>query len=537
MKNIFKTTYLIALASSVAFTSCIDEVFPTSNVSQEQLESSVKAGDAMIMAMPGFMVNWNTSGAEWHGDFGYSSMMHIRDCMTGDMSLLEAGLNYNQWGNYTQIVYLGQNYASVQRIWNYYNKQVLACNKALEYYGEDVTEDAAKGARATALAFRAMTYLDLARWYEFLPNNNTSPITKDGNDVTGLTVPIVTEKTTEQEARNNPRAPHAEMSAFILADLDYAEQNIGYANYGTALLPNLACVYGLKARLYMWDENYPKAAEYAEKAIAASGKRPLTKDEWINPKSGFNTLDNNSWMWGIQFAKENDAVQTGICNWTSMMSPEAEYGYAGVGACPIVDASMYARISDTDFRKLSWITPGVTDLVYDFPLCVEDYRGYYVNNFPYCSIKFRPGAGNTSDYNEGSATAVPVMRVEEMYFIQAEALAHSNPAQGKAFIEDFMKNYRDPNYVCEVADKDAVVEEIVFQKRVELWGEGHTLFDIKRLNYSVTRNYEGTNFYAGSEHNTIGRPAWMNMVIVQSEGNNNEAVAKWNNPDIPDSYE
>lgn len=537
MKTIFKSTLVLAVAAGLGLTSCVEEVFPTSSVTQDQLESSEKAGEAMLYAMPGFMVNWNTTGAEWHGDFGYSSMMHIRDCMTGDMSVLGIGLNYNQWSNYTQIVYLGQSYASVQRLWNYYTQQVLACNKALGTYTADVTSDYDKGARATALAFRAMTYLDMARWYEFLPNNNTSAITSKGNDVTHLTVPIVTENTTEQEARNNPRATREEMFNFILADLQYAEQNISNVSFGTILLPDLGCVYGLYARLYMWVEDYPKAAEYAEKAINASGCSPLTQDQWTSPTSGFNTLDNPSWMWGLKFEKENDAVQTGICNWTSMMSPEAEYGYAAVGAAPIIDASMYDRISDTDFRKLSWVVPSANSpLVWDFPLVNEADRAFYVYNFPYATIKFRPGMGNCTDTNVGSATAVPVMRVEEMYFIHAEALAHSNPAAGKQALEQFMTSYRDPNYTCNVSDMDAVVEEIVFQKRVELWGEGQTLWDIKRLNYSVTRAYEGSNFYEESQHNTIGRPAWMNMVIVQTEGNNNAALDGWNNPDIPDSY-
>lgn len=536
MKTIFKSTLLLAVAAGMGLTSCVEEVYPTSSVTQDQLASSEKAGEAMIFAMPGFMVNWNTSGGEWHGDFGYSSMMHIRDCMTGDMSILGAGLNYNQWGNYTEIVYLGQNYASVQRIWNYYTQQVLACNKALRHYYEGIEGDYNQGARATALAFRALTYLDMARWYEFLPNNNTSAVNIEGNDVTNLTVPIVTENTTEEEARNNPRATRDEMFNFILSDLQYAEQNIGKAGYGTALLPDLGCVYGLYARLYMWVENYAKAAEYAEKAISASGCQPLNQEAWTNTNTGFNSPDNTSWMWGLKFEKENGAVGTGICNWTSMMSPEADYGYAAVGACPIVDARMYARISDTDFRKLSWITPGVTSLVYDFPLIEEKYRGYYVNYFPYCSIKFRPGMGNTTDPNVGSATAVPVMRVEEMWFIYIEAIAHSNPAQGKALIEQWMQTYRDPKYTCSASSMEDVVEEIVFQKRVELWGEGQTLWDIKRLNYSVVRDYEGTNFYEDSRKNTVGRPAWMNMVLVQTEGNNNAAVAKWNNPDIPDNY-
>lgn len=77
-----------------------------------------------------------------------------------------------------------------------------------------------------------------------------------------------------------------------------------------------------------------------------------------------------------------------------------------------------------------------------------------------------------------------------------------------------------------------MVEEIVFQKRVELWGEGHTLFDIKRLNYSVTRRYDGTNFRNETAFNTVGRPAWMNMVFVQTEGNSNSAMKDWNNPEF-----
>lgn len=544
MKNLAKYTAILALSSSVALTGCIEEVQPTSSVSQEQLESSVKAGEAMIMAMPAMMINWNTLGASWHGDFGYSSLMHIRDCMTADMSLNPDGSNYNQWSNYTGIVYLGQNYASVQRIWNIHTKIILACNKAASVYPADLEDNYSHGARATALAFRAMLYLDFARWYEFLPNNNTSATNAYGNNVEHLTVPIVTELTTQDEARNNPRATRQEMFDFILADLDYAEANISYANYGSLTLPDLACVYGLKARLYMWVEDYAKAAEYARKAIAESGKTPLTEAEWLSTTDGFNSFRNNSWFWGMKFEKENDAVQTGICNWTSMMSAEAAYGYAGIlnlpylgpGAAPTVANWMYDRIADTDFRKLSWVAPFGSSLSGKTPLAEEANVTLMEKYGPYCAIKFRPGEGNGDDYNVGSATAVPVMRVEEMYFIEMEAKAHTNPAEGRQLLQDFMTTYRDPAYTCSVSSMDDVVEEIVFQKRVELWGEGTTLFDIKRLNYSVTRQYEGSNFLAGTEKNTVGRPAWMNMVIVQTEGNTNKAVTEWNNPDIPDTY-
>ena len=63
-----------------------------------------------------------------------------------------------------------------------------------------------------------------------------------------------------------------------------------------------------------------------------------------------------------------------------------------------------------------------------------------------------------------------------------------------------------------------------FSKRVELWGEGQSFFDIKRLNLPVTRGYAGTLHHTIGRFNTTTRPAWMNFCIVRSEGNNNTAL-------------
>ena len=90
-------------------------------------------------------------------------------------------------------------------------------------------------------------------------------------------------------------------------------------------------------------------------------------------------------------------------------------------------------------------------------------------------------------------------------------------------MEDFINSYRiaddapaDYEYACTNAD---VIDEIVFQKRVELWGEGLTFFDVKRLDLPVNR--EGTNFKAQTNFSTTRRPAWMNYCIVQTEPNSN----------------
>ena len=80
------------------------------------------------------------------------------------------------------------------------------------------------------------------------------------------------------------------------------------------------------------------------------------------------------------------------------------------------------------------------------------------------------------------------------------------------------------------------INEIVFQKRVELLGEGLSFFDYKRLDMDVTRNYEGTNVDSKRAFNTTGRPAWMNFCIVITEKNNNAALKGFENDDPSGLY-
>jgi hypothetical protein len=278
----------------------------------------------------------------------------------------------------------------------------------------------------------------------------------------------------------------------------------------------------------MWIEDYENAEKYARKAIDETKTQPLTEARALDTKAGYNTAAD--FMWALQPTSESECVQTGIVNWTAWMSNEAQYGYAAAGPMSMIDASMYARISDTDFRKLLWKAPEGGALAGQESYLDEAFGASLPE---YASLKFRPAQGNVEEYQVGSATQFPLMRVEEMYFIEAEAAAHQDAARGQALLESFMKTYRDSKYAFSGTD---IVEEIVFQKRVELWGEGLTFFDIKRLDMPVTRGYTGTNFYDTARLNTTRRPAWMNLVIVQTEENNNSAVNHFNNPDPTDCY-
>ncbi len=541
MKFINKILVFTALGmGATMLTGCLDETEPESaTVTEKQVQESTLATEAAVLAMPAYFNHYDDAivNRGWHYPFGYGANMYIRDLMTGDMG--HDKTNYaSHFYYWAQNKYQGDGYVFCQYVFNYYYGFVLTINTAIGAVNPENATDQQLGWLGAAYAFRALAYLDLARTYEFLPNDKfPDGKNKDGNVVTNLTVPIVTESMAVEETMNNPRAKREDMFNFILSDLDNAEKYIvNLHNYVNNTLPDIACVYGLKARLYMWVEDYANAQKYARLAIDNARVQPMTEDDCLDPTTGFNTI--SKWMWGSQQTKEDDTVSSGIINWTSWLSNQTTFGYTGFAEANmpynVIDQRMYDRISNTDFRKLEFLAPAESPLREKNRLIPGTEEMINENMTQLASLKFRPNAGNYKEYSTGAASAYPVMRVEEMYFIEAEAAAHQNAEQGKQLCIDFMKNYRDPNYnIGQAAD---LIDEIVFQKRVELWGEGQTFFDIKRLNMSVTRGYPGTNFYSTTRLNTNGRPAWMNFVLIRSEENVNKAVVGWNNPDPSDLY-
>lgn len=535
---------LLLSASSLSLTSCIQETEPTNGISNDQIQSSQKSLESLLWGMPSVLNMEGMFGSSYGFDWGYGSIMHIRDRETGDCTRPYAG-GYDWFARYEYNLNQGENSIFTQFLWNSYYKFIQSANEMIKAVpNEETASDEVKGYKGAGYAFRAMLYLDLARAYEYLPTDVTSNINDAGNNVLHMTVPIVDENTTEETAANNPRVSREKMAEFILGDLQKAEELIPNLTKSSKTLPHLDCVYGLYARLYMWlagedASYYAKAKEYADKAIEAADVAPMTETECLSTSTGFN--DINKWMWGDQLVKENEAVQTGIINWTSWMSNETSFGYASAGPYLMMDAQMYDRIDKNDFRKKMW-APGKysksTASWYQencIDLSQNDNIGYSSWDKG-TSIKFRPGYANMGDVNIGASTAYPLMRIEEMYFISIEAEAHIDAEKGKEELVKFMQENRDPEYTCDATSQDDIIEEIVFQKRVELWGEGQSFFDIKRLNYSVNRAYQGSNHPASARLSTNGRPAWMNWVIVLTEQNNNKALVDWNNPDPTGKY-
>ncbi len=535
MKKINKSIYGVLLAGLTlsAMTSCIDEAEPRSGgvVTQEMLGHSSTATASVVNGLPAYGKSiWRTSR---HWSYGTSALMRIRDVMADDYVVKDH--DYNQFSIWAGTSLLGPSYVFSQFVYTYSYSYVLASNLVIAAVNPEKASNEQLGYLGLGYAYRAANYLDMARMYECLPTDvNPTCTNEQGYSVKNLTCPIVTDTLSEKASRNNPRATHEEMFKFIESDLNNAEKYIvNLASNNNNTLPNLAVVYGLKARLYMWNEDYAQAKEYARKAIDTYGKAPISEADATDVEKGFN--DISKWMWGAQYTSEDAAVKTGILNFTSFACNETAFGYAGNGPMNMIGKSFYDRISDTDWRKTMWKAPDGSPLeAKNKYIDGSKHQVDFKKRIPtYGSLKFRPNEGNYFESSIAVVSAYPLMRVEEMYFIEAEAAERVAAGTGIALLQNFMKKYRDPNYTYTGTD---AIDEILFQKRIELWGEGLSFFDIKRANLSVTRGYPGTNFFDEWRFNTNGRPAWMNFCIVSWEETENPAVKGKNNPDPTRAY-
>lgn len=461
--------------------------------------------------------------------FGYGAIMHVRDILTADMYRPSAGFNWFSSWAVNELV--GPDYKPALMVWRFYEQAITATNKLIGAIDEGNASDKQKEYLGVAYAFRAMHYLDMARMYEFLPTEDVKPYSHTGRDITHLTVPIITEKTAAEQVAQLTRATREEMRAFIEADLDKAATYLAHYRRASKLLPDLACVYGLQARLSMWVEDYPKAVQMARKAIDESGATLLSEAEMLNVENGFNCLEPSSWMWGAQPREDDDVVTSGLCNWTSWMSNELAYGYSTYAPLSITPSLVSKMIADDPRKKLFKTSADASE---------PHLSGYDWDELPlYASLKFRPYKGCTDNYVIASQSAYPLMRVEEMYFIEAEARAHSSVRDGLALLDTFMRKYKSDYSSPKGMEEKNAIQYIIAQKRIELWGEGQSFFDYKRLDMPVDRTQDIDAHYipADQQFHTFGRPAWMNL----SFPNRSSMTYQWNtigqeNPDPSGIY-
>lgn len=502
-----------------------------------QREDTVNKVMRLLGSMSQLMNNISPANYD-HSDFGYHSVHLHTDhlaMLVFPCTMAERGGNtaYSrfQFANYGNG--LGSDSPFSAYVWETYTTLITHTNQIIDSSKQSTELNIYEGA---GHAFRALFYLDMARLYDALPATAPNNPSYEGElaAVSGLTVPIVTENMSQEQQANNPRATREEMFEFILSDLDLAEELLGDAHIDMQAMPNLAAVYALKARAYLWlggftesyaniptsTEAYRLAAEYARKAITQASTAPVTSSsEWLNPLYAFSH-NMPSWIWYTSLTPAD--VPSNLHTFAAHMCPEAKYGYGplvGVG----VSSKLYERMGENDFRRYTIAAPDATyDNFRQYTQMSEDEWEEQRYRAPYTNFKFRPGNGERYDYAIGNATSLPIIRIEEMYFIEMEATAHYDEGRAKQLLESFMTSYRNVGYTFSGGD---LVEEIIFQKSAEFWGEGVVMFDMKRLNMGV--NTTDANYPEGMRFENSGRlPRW-NITIPQHAMESNHAI---NNP-------
>lgn len=543
--------YMAALGVMTLTTlnSCIKEIDPqTSYVTADQAEKAPGSFDSFVGALTSSLNGEFTysGSSQYPWDFGYPSFYIQRDVMGQDIACESSGSEwYTTW--YTCGTGLGPTYAVCQLPWSYYYKWIKNCNIVISLAGAEPSADKKAGA-GIAYAMRAMFYMDLARMF--------APETYAKNQ-DAETVPIVTETTADPA---NPRATNKAMWEFILSDLDKAETLLADYKRKDVYTPDQSVVFGLKARAYLTIEDWANAETYAKKAM--EGYTMMTKEEYLSKTDGFNK-PNGSWMFGLTFRSSdpNITANDADSSWGSQMIIEvsaSECGYSANYVGPKrIDAHLFNTIPATDFRRMCFIDPAVdevlsaadpntaegeaaiTDALSPY---TDDPMGVYKTGYKVSAresvgcieLKFRPKDGEHANQYTAFTVAVPMMRVEEMKLIEAEAAGMQDQARGIQLLTEFAKT-RDANYeygnhqeTYYNSSNTMFQNEVWWQRRVELWGEGFATFDIKRLQKGIIRSYEGTNHPSGYQWNVEKTPDWMNLCIVQSETNNNPACT--NNP-------
>ena len=526
--------YIKALLPVLFLASCsaMDEMVPEgSTITSDQVQNTTsaipdrsEADVAGIYSYAGqpFAVLGASQGA--HNDFGYPSICMAQDSNGPDMVCSNSGYNWFSVSyDYSDRQY---NYIVCYLRYSFFYNQIKLCNDVLApFAGMDYSAQAAESRHAIgqALAVRAFDYLGLAPYYQFRY--------ADSKDLP--CVPIVSETMTQEEYTDNPRASVETVYKKIIGDLTTAIELLAdYSRGSDKTKVDRQVAYGLRARAYLSMGMYAEAAADAE--MAMDGYTPYSMTEVGRP--AFCNLTDHNWMWGI--LQESDQ-QGGLISWPSHLGSFTAVGYTtGTGVYKRINPLLYDKISDTDVRKGWWTNDRNTSPLLDeiewngvtgaaiATLEIPDVEVAFQN---YTVVKFgmKSGIGSTDN-----ASDWPIMRAEEMILTQAEGLAMSgHESEARQILENFVRTYRDPEYVCEATEATALQNEIWKQRRIELWGEGFSMFDIMRLKKPVVRIHGNSigswpNAYA---FNIAPDDPYLLLRFPQQETNTNKGVSSLDN--------
>lgn len=534
-----KYIYITAVVLMAASCSQMDELAPQGGtaLASQVLETNQAVPSRINATFNGMYTKLGAPesvfGSGRPDDWGFPMICFSSDIEAADVVLPNSG--YNWFSACGALTSRNADYANPYVRYAAPYNEIAAANEVINSYPADTDDQEAIFKIAQARAIRAFSYLNLAPYFQF-------GYAAGGADLP--CVPIVTETT--ENFTDNPRATVAQVYELIVSDLTYAIENLeGYVRPDKSRIDQQVA-YGLRARAYLNMEQWALAADDASKA--AAGYTPATLEEVSVPF--LYDIKEHNWIWGYDM-QTDIALENPYATSSSWLRSFSGDGYAA--ACQVYACCnnlLYDAIPSTDVRKGWWV-----NVLLESPLLSSvnwngvsgnAVAGLEIDNIklpflPYTNVKFGMfsvgGTNNDEDW--------PFMRVEEMILIQAEGLVKSGQEDaGKELLENFVRSYRDPAYSVSAGDR-TLEDEIWFQRRVELWGEGFSNSDTRRLNKPLVRFHRDipSNVPSAFRFNMTADDPWWLMRFTSGELNTNLAIVdnsggllpvQYQNPDLLD---
>lgn len=331
--------------------------------------------------------------------------------------------------------------------------------------------------KAEALTLRAFSYYYLVQFYGKRYDASAKPNTQLG-------VPLLLKSSDTQM----PRATVEDVYAAIVKDLDAAIA----LNTTTKVNKSHADVWvsrGLRARVALTMQDYPSAITFAKQVIDGN-QYPLM--DATAYQSGFNNAPALSEvMWAMMPTLDQGDT---FGSFFAQIAYNANTSYQR-GTPKMINSALYAQIPSTDVRSKMW-EPAPTSTNFPLPASTFVRRAFMSRKY---SVK---------TVGDPSLGDVPLMRSAEMYLILAEAYAKSaTPQTALAQAALFtLVSKRNPSATISTNTGTALLNEIYFNRRIELWGEGFRYLDLKRLDLPLDRTVV-PNFVATSVANLMQIPA------------------------------
>lgn len=450
MKNIFKIVLLVF--GVLIFNSCSDELDqnPNDSFSPDTFYQSVNDFEIATRGIYEAFIEETYYGG---------SFLSRPDITTDNVIIAQSGRHSNQWVHewrYTANDYWDVLYAPYM--------VVNRSNLILEYI--DILEDGPVKSNyiGEARAARAIALFDMLRVYCQIP-------TQSGDANGSLGMPIITGT---DPAVQQLRPTVSDSYQYVIEELE-AAKNLVNANNGSGRL-NKDAVNAMLSRAYLYNGNYP-AAVTAANAVSGS----------IASIANFVNVWTDSNSDGVLFKIDQDQALDGISigtEWSQSVGNLIVPEY-------VMAFDLFNLYATDDIRKEAYI------------LLANDSSGNSYNAIK--KMYGEPGQTN------GTVDA-KVIRTAEVYLNKAEAYYRMGGNETNALTAlDALRAKRYANYVPGTETGAALLNAIKFERRLELFAEGHRMFDLKRWNEPIVRSATNGEFADGT-----GSPipaAYLNMPV------------------------